>query len=290
MKILNSKLWMSLTILGLLFISCSENETIETTTASSLTEEEALTLIESDNVSDEMDNLVDDFLYGDIETGGKTDVASKDEAQNRGRIPDCATKTVIEDGNLKTIIIDFGDGCEVRNENILSGKVIITYEKNEELLSLTISKTFEDFYFNDVAVTGGKSIVRKRTNDNGNPESTTTMNITHTWSDGEFNSKEGVKTREWIEGADTKPSSDNIFLITGEWTNTLKSGDIYSSKIIVALRREMACRFIVSGIMEISKPEVSGTLNFGEGTCDDKAILTNADGDEIEITLKRRRK
>jgi len=288
MKILNSKLCMSLTMVGLLFVSCNDNETIEMITAESLTEEEVITLIESDVVSDEMDNLIDDFLYGEIEIAGKTEDSSKDETQNRGRIPDCAVKTVIEEGNLKTVIIDFGEGCEGRNENILSGKVIITYEKNEELMSITISKTFEDFFFNDIEVTGEKNIVRKRENDNGKPESTTTMNITHTWPDGEFNSKVGFKTREWAEGSETKPWSDNIFLISGEWTNNLKNGDVYSSIIIEELRRELVCKFMVSGIIEISKPEVSCILNFGDGFCDDKATLTNSDGEEKEITIKRR--
>ena len=114
------------------------------------------------------------------------------------------------------------------------------------------------------------------------------MNITHTWPDGEFNSKGGFKTREWIEGSETKPWSDNIFLIYGEWTNTLKNGDVYSSIIIEELRRELACKFIVRGIIEISKPEVSFTLNFGDGSCDDKAALTNSVGEEKEITIKRR--
>jgi len=288
MKILNSKLWMSLTIIGLLFGSCSDNETIEAETFNSLTEEETLILIESDDATNEIDNIVDDFLYSEIEISGKTELASKDEEQNRGRLPDCATKTIIEEGNFKTVIIDFGEGCEVRNENVLSGKVIITYEKDEDLMSLTVTKTFEEFFFNDVAVTGEKSIVRTRENENGNPESTATMSITHTWPDGAFNLKRGIKTREWIEGSETPIWSDNIFLISGEWTNTLKNGEVYSTKIIEDLRRELACKFIVSGIMEISKPNISGILNFGDGSCDDKAILTNTDGEEREITLKKR--
>jgi len=68
----------------------------------------------------------------------------------------------------------------------------------------------------------------------------------------------------------------------------LKNGDVYSSIIIEELRRELACKFIVRGIIEISKPEVSFTLNFGDGSCDDKAALTNSVGEEKEITIKRR--
>jgi len=50
----------------------------------------------------------------------------------------------------------------------------------------------------------------------------------------------------------------------------------------------MACKFIVSGIIEYTKGELTSSLNFGNGSCDDIAVLTDSDGVETEITLKRR--
>jgi len=42
----------------------------------------------------------------------------------------------------------------------------------------------------------------------------------------------------------------------------------------------------VSGIVELHKNEHSGTLDFGDGSCDNKAMFPTEAGDEIEITLR----
>jgi len=101
-------------------------------------------------------------------------------------------------------------------------------------------------------------------------------------------SRVGEKTREWIEGYDTRTWGDNVYLITGNWTNTFKDGTIFSATITEPLRREMSCRYIVSGIVEFVKGDATGSLNFGDGTCDNLAIYTNAEGVETEIVLRRR--
>ncbi len=132
----------------------------------------------------------------------------------------------------------------------LSGRTIMSYVKDEEAGTTTITHTFDEFFFNDVAVEGENIIVRVEANENGNPQSTKTIDVTHTWPDGEFNSRAGTKVREWIEGDETKTWADNVYLITGNWTSTFKDGTVFSSNITQALRREMVCRFTVSGTIE----------------------------------------
>jgi hypothetical protein len=132
-------------------------------------------------------------------------------------------------------------------------------------------------------------MTRIRANDNGNPQSTLVFEVKVTWPNGEWAAREGTKVREFIEGYQTRDFEDNVFLITGNWRSTFKNGTVVKAKITEALRREMTCKFFVSGIVELQKEDRSGTLNFGDGTCDDKAIFTTDTGEEIEITLKGRR-
>jgi hypothetical protein len=278
---------LSVFVLGsLIFTSCENNDTIDM--VESISEEETIVLVESEDISDEMDNIVDDLLFEDFATSGK-EVASKNDGNNRGGMPDCVTRTVDVVGATKTVTIDFGEACELPNGHILSGKIIMVYVYDENSATVVVTITYDGFYFNEVAVEGSNSIVRTRENENGNPQSIKTINITLTWPDGEYISKEGTKTREWIEGFDTRIWSDNVYLITGNWTSIFKDGTVFSGNIIRALRREMSCRFIVSGIIEIVRGETRGVLNFGDGTCDNIAIFTDSEGVETEIILRRRK-
>ena len=91
-----------------------------------------------------------------------------------------------------------------------------------------------------------------------------------------------------IEGSDTRTWSDNVYLITGHWTTTRKNGTVVSAEIVTPLRRELACRFLVSGTIDLTKNDSHGILDFGDGECDNMATLTLDDGTVIEITLPKR--
>ena len=56
-----------------------------------------------------------------------------------------------------------------------------------------------------------------------------------------------------------------------------------------ALKRDMSCRFIVSGILKIERPNMEGTIDFGDGNCDNVATFTDDEGNETEIKLKRKK-
>lgn len=274
---------------GLFFTSCEDSNSIDVLEVpEAISEEETIALVESDDISDEVDNIVDDFLIGDLSLGNKTE-ASKDEDGYHGGMPDCVTKTIVITDITKTVTLDFGDGCELPNGHILAGKIIMSYSFDLELQTITIVQSFEDFSFNEVKVTGENTFVRMRENENGNPQSAKTINVTLTWPDGEFMAREGTKTREWIEGYDTRTWGDNVYLITGNWTNTFKDGTVFSATITEPLRREMSCRYIVSGVVKFVKNDAAnGSLNFGDGTCDNLAIYTDSEGVETEIVLRTR--
>jgi len=281
MKISKLKLLAFFFVTTTLLISCNNSEDA-VNVSEQISTEEAIALAEVDVVSDEVNNIIDDFLV-ETEDFSKS---SETESKLEDLLP-CVTKTIVLTTTTKTIALDFGEGCELPSGNVLSGKIIMSYAIDTEAYSFTVTHTYENFYFNEISVEGENTIIRVRENDNGNPQSTITFGTTLTWPDGVYASREGTKVREWIEGSDTRTFGDNVFLITGNWTATFRDGTVVSSTVLEPLRREMACRFIVSGILELQKNDSIGTLNFGDGSCDNTAIFTNSEGVETEIILRR---
>ena len=280
MKISNLKLLTFFFVSAIVLVSCN-NDTVDV--SEPISADEAIALAEVDDVSDEINNIIDDFFV-ENEDGVKS---SDTESKTEDLLP-CVTKTIELINTTKTITLDFGEGCELPNGNVLRGKIIMSYATDSDVHSLTITHTYENFYFNDISIEGGNTIIRVRENDNGNPQSTITFNTTLNWPDGVFASREGTKTREWIEGYDTRTFGDNVFLITGNWKATFKDGTELSANVLEPLTREMACRFIISGVLEMQKGDSAGVLDFGDGSCDNVATFINQADEEFEITLKGR--
>lgn len=277
MRNLNLRLLAFIAVGSLLITSCETDDTVDLVDVSEpISADEIVALTEVDDISDDVNNIIDDYF-----------VESETEDETEDLLP-CLVKTFVLTDTTNTVTLDFGEGCELPNGNVLSGKIIMNYAIDTDVNILTIAQTYENFYFNDISIEGGNTIVRIRENENGNPQSTVTFGTTITWPDGVSTTREGFKVREWIEGYDTRDWADNVFLFTGSWTLTFTDGIVYSSyssNIIEPLRREMACRFIVSGIVEVQKLDMSGTIDFGDGSCDDIATFTDEDGVVSEITL-----
>ncbi len=269
---------------GLTFTACSEEETA---TEEIFTDAEVITVAEL-QYSDEAEQMADDIaeIAEDAYVSDEMSVTSKGIYLS-DYLPDCVTVTTIETDTTKEKTIDFGQGCELRNGNVLAGIVKLSYVKDMEAASKTITLTLENFVFNEVSVEGGASILRVRSNENDNPQSTATRNYNATWPDGETASFSGTRTREWIEGFGTGFWGDNVFLITGSGTFTNRAGNVFSKEITTPLRREMSCRFIVQGVLEISRNGATASLDFGDGSCDAKGILTKPDGTSEEVFLRR---
>ncbi|WP_431127272.1 hypothetical protein [Flagellimonas flava] len=270
----------------LLFIaSCSEEtESMEDGTDTDTEVISATELQYSDEtemISEEVTTIAEDvYATDEISLTSKFDYVSD-------HLPDCVIVTTVVTDTTREKTIDFGDGCELPNGNVLSGIIHLSYEKDMEAASKSIALSLENFTFNGVAVEGSADILRVRANENGNPQGTANASFNATWPEGDTASFEGTRTREWIEGYGSGFWGDNVFLITGKRTYIGREGNEFVKEVITPLRREMACRFIVSGVLEISRNDSTANLDFGDGTCDAKGILTQPDGTEVEIFLRR---
>jgi len=236
---------------------------------------------ETEMVSEELMAIAEDVYTADeIGSTSKMNYAS-------GYMPDCVVVSVVLTQNTKEVVLDFGEGCELSTGNIVSGTVNLSYSLDLEAASNTIEMTLDGFTFNEVAIDGEAQILRVRSNENGNPQGTSNGSFEATWPSGESASFTGTRTREWIEGYGSGFWGDNVFLITGKRTYIGRAGNEFVKEVTTPLRRELSCRFIVSGVLEISRLGNSVSLDFGDGSCDAKGTLTYSDGAEEEVVLRR---
>ena len=281
MKKMNSptKTLISAAIFTLFLLGCSNNETAE---------------IDEQELQQDLSELV---MSSEIDASSEAaddialDVYETQEQSEFGRtpphfdLPDCVTITVIIEESSRLITIDFGtEGCVIRG-NTLKGIINLSYVHDPDAQQVLITKVLSDFYFNDKNIIGEKSFLKELSNDNGNPQFTKTVDIIVVWPDGTEASRTGTKVREWIEGHGSGIFSDNVFEITGSWTSIFRDGNTHSHEVVLPLRREVICRYFVSGTVEIEHTNFSGVLDFGEGDCDNLATFTNEDGEVREIIL-----
>lgn len=273
----------TMVILSLTITACSNNASDDQEESQDYSE--VVLSSEIDRASDTMEDIAIQ-VYEDqenVEIGGINN--ENDEFRDINMLPDCVTITVVMEAGSREITIDFGaEGCLI-NGNILKGKMMLSYERIPEVQQVTISKTLEDFYFNNKNIVGGKTIVKVRSNENGNPQFTKTTDITVIWPSGVQASRNGIKVREWIEGFGSGVWSDNIFEVTGNWTSTFVNGNTHTYEVIIPLRREVVCYYFVSGSIDVVRTNFSGVFDYGVGACDNQAIFTFDEGPVIDIVL-----
>ncbi len=270
----------------LLATSCSKEEDSaeEPSSIEVITSTELQYSDETEMISEEVTAIAED-VYASDEISFVSKIPHRSDF-----LPDCVTITTVVTDTTKEKTIDFGEGCELPNGNVLSGIINLSYATDMEAATKTLELNLENFTFNGVAIEGSADILRERSNENENPQSTANASFAATWPEGDTASFEGTRTREWIEGYGSGFWGDNVFLITGKRTYVGREGNVFVKEVVTPLRREMACRFIVSGVLEITRNDNTASLDFGDGTCDAKGILTQPDGTEKEIFLRRFKK
>ncbi len=255
-----------------LIVACQDdNETITIEEEVVLSDELAKSSAEIDLISDDIGLIVDD--------------AAQEFESAVSFLPACVTISTQVSGGFSQLTLDFGDGCELPNGNFVSGIIMMSQEIEAELTSRIIQVSFNNFTRNGVLIVGTRSVTRVLSNDAGNPQSTAEVDMQVTWPNGATYTRQGTRTREWIEGVNTGTWTDNVFSITGSGTTTGVLGNTHSATITTALRREATCAFIVSGVVELSRNDNTGILAYGDGSCDGGATWTGPNGQTIDIFL-----
>ena len=117
------------------------------------------------------------------------------------------------------------------------------------------------------------------------PQSDLTSNIEVYFPIAEVTATRDInRTREWIEGVGSGTWTDNVFNVTGSWNTEFSSGFTRSGNVTEALRREATCVHFVDGVVDITQNGNQGSLDYGDGTCDNVAVVT-INGEEYTIQL-----
>jgi hypothetical protein len=260
----------------LMMSSCKKNKDIQLEDKV-LSQDDAYAESTFENVSDMANEAYD------MRTGNSL----KSTEINRIFLSDCATVTLDTVAFPRVLTIDFGDvNCLCNDGKNRRGKIIITFTGRYREPGTIITHGFENYFVNDKSVDGSKTVTNMGLNENGNLyfniEVTGIIqrpgdNGTFTWN--------ASRVREWIQGSETFNRWDDIYLVTGTANGTRPNGLSWEREIMTPLRIELACRFIVSGTIEL-RPEGRPVrlLDYGSGDCDNVATVT-VNGETYTIYL-----
>lgn len=272
-NLLNFRMLTVIIAVTLAFTACKKDDEVD----NSLTDDNAKKSAQVEMSNDEVDAVVEEAYTYDQGISGKT--------LGDFTFTGCPERSVSVTGNVRTITLDFGTGCTRPNGNVLSGIITIVYTHVQGSATDNLTYTYNNFTFNGIALSGGGTVVRVLANANGHPQSTANIDVTAVFPDGITAHRTGTRIREWTEGFGNGIWSDNVFLITGNWTTTFSNGNVNSGTVTTPLRRTMTCRYIVSGVIQLSHNDLTGTLDYGDGTCNNTAIFTGPYGVQHTIIL-----
>ncbi|SDC16281.1 hypothetical protein [Williamwhitmania taraxaci] len=258
---------------AMLFASCQKDDETTDPMVTTIQEDDLAT-----NYYDDVDNEADEVT---MEAPTRSLASSEmDIVADNGR----TVTTIVNADNSITKTITFTNWTNPKgNQNIVkNGKIIINVVGRpiEDVFMRTI--TFENFTINGNRIEGTKMITKTA----ANQFTATCDNGKITFTDGKTYTRTFTRTRTWVDGFDTPYNVwDDVFEVTGGATGINRNGYVYTHTIMNPLRVERACRFIVSGTVEMLVNEKTVILDYGSGTCDNLATITY-NGKTTEIKLR----
>jgi len=199
----------------------------------------------------------------------------------------CTLVTLNTQSSPQTLTLDFGTGCTGKDGKVRSGKIIVTSVSFNTFPSVRM-KTFDNFAVDGKSISG--SIAKTILKDNVNNIRTATIqeDITIILPNNEGTAHRVADfTRQYQLNA-MGVQDDNKIVSWGTFAFTRVSGVKVTKTVPVAnpLVFSGACHHIVSGIVSfVTSTNHSWTIDFGDGTCDDKATLTIGTKSKI-ITIR----
>ncbi|HPF11014.1 MAG TPA: hypothetical protein PKW08_09900 [Flavobacteriaceae bacterium] len=266
----------SLSLLAFWNVSCNKDDNSNNNDEVEFSAEDTALVARADNIVEGSQNVVE---------GGYVKTEEPTRTDNNIFPPDCATFIITGGGNNGgTITIDFGESCTLLTGAIVSGKINMSYgpivsgQRN-------ITYNYENFTYNGNGVAGGGTIIRELENNQGNPQSTVNESITITFTGTTVTgTRTGQRVAEWVQGVGSGNWQDNVFHIEGNWQTNLSNGFERTGVVTQTLVRKMSCLYLVSGRIEVSQQGLTGTLDFGDGTCDALATII-FNGHEYPVIL-----
>lgn len=276
------------------FTSCNSDST-SATTDTALTVSEVNSTQIMDNAIDDVSVIADDqYELTEGSANGKT------SATYYPLTPSCATVSDLgSTSTVRVLTITFGtatSSCLFRGHN-LRGQIILTRTIGTAFPKI-MTVTYNNFYVNDNKLEGTSTWKREMLGAGTtlHPKTTFTMtNMKLTTAEGTY-TRNGERFREMTAGFLTRTSpTDDVFSTWGTFTTTYTNGNVYSSSISAdtPLITKTACGlqqtprpFPVSGVLKLTKNSHYVTIDYGNGDCDNLAMLSKDGGVATQIILK----
>ncbi|MFN0013939.1 MAG: hypothetical protein ACKVU2_05270 [Saprospiraceae bacterium] len=250
------------------------------------------TYFQSCKKDDDIDLVTSEDLAMSEDFSEQIDLAADVAVEERGGGSTCPTVTLAQPWGTwpNTITIDYGStGCTGPNgDHFLKGKIIITQSAEMFTPGAVRTKTFENFFVDDVQVSGTKTRTNNGKDAAGNWSFTkTATNMAHLYPDGTSTTWNRTHTATLIQGGDTPTHWDNVWSVIGNASGTNRNGKAVTAVILEPLIKKALCRWISEGVVEHTRDGKTASLDFGNGTCDRFGQLTLPNGDTVTIKLRK---
>jgi hypothetical protein len=274
------------------FTACNKEATV-------ITPAQELATIESTQEDSEADLAYDDVFNNTMGIGNEAGddlgftsgvgvFGRTDGSGVIGRTERCFTVSVapVDPGKFpKTVTLDFKTGCQGPDGKIRKGKIITVFSGPMRIPGSKATTTFDGYMVDSMKVEGTHEVVNNSTSNN-QILTTKVIGGKLTWLGGRWVKWGSVRTIAQIEGNGTPAfPRDDVFRITGSGRGENSRGKSWAHEIAEPLIKKFVCRWISKGVLRVRLNDVVASLNYGNGECDNKAVLT-INNKTIEITLR----
>jgi len=273
---------------ALLFSSCGKNNPI----SNLLNEQEATVASAEADIAADMafDDAYNNIVGVNDEVGMMgTGAFGRTAAAQRGCVKVTATSTDPNRTFPMVVELDFGTGCTDAKGITRKGKITTTYSARMTTKDAVANATFENFYVNDVKIEGNLKVEQRGSAGTGLIYKIDVTNGKVTLADGRNANWSSSSLLTQTDGNSTPfdPRDDAYRYSSTSSGNIVVNSDTFdwSKRTTTDLEKENSCRYIQKGVIELTRGSRNYSLNFGDGACDNVAVLT-VRGIPVTITLR----
>ena len=275
---------------AILYSCQKENSLNSSSSATTVTEQEAAVYSDESTQADGSFNDVEDvsMMAADEEgTISAPNGRSFPFDELRLRLGPCATITVTPNDSTypKTIVIDFGDGCVCADGKFRKGAILLNLTGPIRRSGSVLTITFRDFYLNRAHIEGTKII--SNLSENGVVKFTVqVVGGKITFPNGRGYKSQSLKYVKQIAGMDTRTVRDDVYKIEGRSKTEYNNGVTVVLDTDDPLIRKVACPWISDGTLKIKINDRVLKLDYGfpnNGDCDNIALLLWNNGNSQQV-------